>query len=121
MKYVALLLNPSASVVRNFKYGRADDKFFDPSYKDPKEQWTVHELAVSPRCQRNGAGMRLLEWGMAHAREEQVPITLTSSIAGRRLYDKAGFLNYGTWRWAEGEGPGRECALMRWDPPGEHR
>jgi GNAT superfamily N-acetyltransferase len=100
-------------VVRSFRYGRADDKFFSPSYEDPTEQWTVLELVVSPKCQRNGVGMRLLEWGMAHARREQVPITLTSTTAGRRLYDKAGFYPYGIWRWAKGND--RMCTLMRFD------
>lgn len=111
------LLNPATSMIHRMRFGREDDRFFHPSFKNPKEHWWANAIAVAPAFQRNGVAMMLLEWGKVHAREEQVPIMLASTTIGRGLYDKAGFWNYGTWTW--GPGKGMQSALMRWDPPGK--
>ena len=57
--------------------------------------------------------MQLLQWGLDRARQENVPVTLAATPAGRRLYEKAGFKRYGTWKWHKKFD--EKYILMRWD------
>jgi len=114
---VEVFFNPSGSLINALRYGQGDEVYFDPAHKEPDEYWGLNEIAVAPEFQRKGVGMKLLEWGLKLAREDKVPVTLASTDAGRRLYDKAGFVQEGTWRWNNGEG--METALMTWDLSGK--
>jgi len=88
---------------------------FSPTYRDPPHSWSVGEIAVDPSYQKHGIGMKLLEWGMGLAKQDNVPVILEAMKAGQRLYEKAGFVGYGTWTW--GKGDGMVSLMMRWDPP----
>lgn len=51
----------------------------------------VHALATDPEFERRGAGAALLEKIKAIADEKGLPIYLTSTETGRKLYERAGF------------------------------
>ena len=51
----------------------------------------LRHLATHPDFQSQGAGTRLLEWGIKLARTEMKPITVFSSPLGTKLYTKVGF------------------------------
>jgi GNAT superfamily N-acetyltransferase len=112
--YVLILLNPAASLRHNLQLGNEDSDYADPEYEEPTESWGINEIAFAPTFQRRGIGMQLLRWGMDHARKGDIPVTLTSTPAGSRLYEKAEFRQYGTWKWAKQAN--EVYALMRWDP-----
>ncbi|KAF9774348.1 hypothetical protein IL306_007649 [Fusarium sp. DS 682] len=71
----------------------------------PTERWRLGLLATSPKCQRTGIGKRLVQWGLDRCDEEGVPATLESSVQGRPLYEKMGFLEVGTVRFLKFEMP----------------
>lgn len=48
-------------------------------------------LGVHPSHQGQGIAGKLLNWGLAAADKEQVEVYLSSSAAGKRLYEKNGF------------------------------
>jgi len=60
-------------------------------FEELPERWYLDGLAVDPSYQRRDIGRKLMQWGMERSREEDVPITLTASPAGLRLYQKLGF------------------------------
>ena len=109
-----MLLNPAASWSHNLHLGNDDEHYHDPEYQEPRESWGINELAVAPDFQRQGIGMRLLQWGMSRARADKIPVTLSSTPVGVRLYEKAGFYEYGTWKWARQAN--ETYKMMRWDP-----
>jgi GNAT superfamily N-acetyltransferase len=113
--YLSMLFNPAASLRHNLQLGNDDEKYNDPSYEEPGEAWGINEIAVAPDFQRHGIGMRLLQWGIDCAIYDSVPVTLTSTPAGVRLYERAGFRIYGTWKWAKKAN--ETYTMMRWDPP----
>lgn len=59
------------------------------SLLDPR--WHVGILGVSTKYQRRGIGGKLIQHVQKLATEENVPITLESSVVGRGLYLKSGF------------------------------
>lgn len=65
----------------------ADFKF----YSQLPNQWHLGMLSVSPKYQRRGVGGKLVQHGQKIAAEENVPVTLDSSVIGRFLYAKNGF------------------------------
>jgi GNAT superfamily N-acetyltransferase len=67
----------------------AEARYFGPEWG--KKRLVLDDLVTDPRYLRRGAGKALVNWGLAKAREEQVPITLTSSPLGRNLYRYLGF------------------------------
>jgi GNAT superfamily N-acetyltransferase len=72
-------------------------------------QWGTTRLeladcAADPTYHRRGAGTTLLEYGIAKAREANVPITLTASPMGRQLYLRFGFKELGFFDCGEGDG-----------------
>jgi hypothetical protein len=56
-------------------------------------------LVISPRYQRRGAGGPLIKWGIAKSKETRLPIYLTASEQGRRLYSRHGFKEFGFKDW----------------------
>lgn len=52
-------------------------------------------LVVDPECQRQGVGKALTEWGHSFADAENVYCTLSSSLAGTKLYESLGYRDYG--------------------------
>ena len=48
-------------------------------------------LATRPEYRGQGIASRLLRWGMERAAEEKVPVFLSSSPAGKSVYERAGF------------------------------
>lgn len=112
--YVSMLFNPAASLRHNLQLGNDDEHYNDPNYEEPSESWGIDEIAVAPDFQRQGIGMQLLQWGIGRATADGVPVTLASTPAGVRLYEKAGFRVYGTWKWAREAN--ETYMMMRWDP-----
>lgn len=78
------------SYTRQVAYREYQRQRPDP-FEGISERWYLDGLAVDPAYQRRGIGTKLMEWGMKRSREEGVPITLTATQAGRRLYQKLGF------------------------------
>ena len=62
------------------------------------EAWQLEGCYVDPRWRRRGAGTLALEWGMAQARAERVPVVMKASPSGVAFYEKAaGEAGPGTW------------------------
>ncbi|KAK6339852.1 hypothetical protein TWF718_009242 [Orbilia javanica] len=55
------------------------------------EHYYLSHLLVHPDHKRKGYGTLLTLWGLYHAAREGVPVYLTASIEGERLYKKLGF------------------------------
>lgn len=110
-----IFLNPAASLMHELQVGHENPQFFEPGYEEPKECWWIQEIAVAPEFQRQGVGKLLLQWGMERAREENVPVTLSSTPAGKALYEGSGFKPCGTWKWHKKVD--ETYTMMRWDPP----
>ncbi|KAF2179310.1 acyl-CoA N-acyltransferase [Zopfia rhizophila CBS 207.26] len=81
---------------------------------EPEEHWYLQELAVAPMYRRRGVGGALVDWGLDWARKEEIPVLLNSTSMGTSLYQKAGFVQYGVWRW--GNAPDMAWTLMQWSP-----
>lgn len=56
-----------------------------------KEYWALDGLYVDPDHYRRGIGKKLALWGIDRGKEEQVPVLVTSSPVGRKLYESVGF------------------------------
>jgi GNAT superfamily N-acetyltransferase len=80
----------------------------------PPEYWYLQEVAVVPRYRLQGVGKALLKWGQDWATKEDLPILLVATRPGIRLFQRAGFVNYGVWRWEKEEQVSWD--LMRWAP-----
>ncbi|KAH7386027.1 hypothetical protein BKA66DRAFT_569339 [Pyrenochaeta sp. MPI-SDFR-AT-0127] len=85
------------------------------SSSEPSDYWYLQEVAVAPSHRFQGVGRDLLGWGQHWAAKEGLPILLESTRSGRVLYQRAGFVNYGLWRW--GKDGDMAWDLMRWTPP----
>lgn len=55
------------------------------------QHWELELLGTLPEFRRRGVGKVGLNWGFQRAREDGVPLVVTSSIAGERLYLATGF------------------------------
>lgn len=107
--------NPVVDRERSTAFWKGFDGSDDDSDSDddePEEYWHLQELAVAPEFRRRGAGRALLNWGQNWARKEDVPVLLESTPMGRPLYQAAGFLQYGLWRW--GDKPDMTWYMMKW-------
>jgi GNAT superfamily N-acetyltransferase len=49
-------------------------------------------VGTHPDFQRRGAGTLLIEWGLARAKAENVPVYLDSTILASYVYQKLGFV-----------------------------
>lgn len=85
-----LCLLRGTTYTRQLTYREYLKQQHDP-FEKVLDRWHLDGLAVDPAYQRRGIGRKLMEWGMERAKEEGVPITLTSTPAGQRLYQKLGF------------------------------
>lgn len=63
------------------------------THKDAKgnQHWELELLGTFPQYRRRGVGKVGLNWGFERAREDGVPLLVTSSISGEKLYRAAGF------------------------------
>lgn len=113
--HISTLFNPCASFSHTFDTSPSSAQHFSSTYQEPPISWSVADIAVDPAYQRHGIGMNLLEWGMNQAKEDGIPVILEATNAGQRLYEKAGFVGYGKWKW--GKGDEMTSLMMRWDPP----
>ena len=70
-------------------------------------------IAVSPNHQYKGIGKSLVNWGLDVAANEEIPVTLESSMRGRRMYTSLGFVVIEqSVMWDEFDG-----IAMLWEPP----
>lgn len=69
-------------------------KYWD-SHPERLVRWHVQSLVVSPVYQRKGVGRLLMQPVIDRAQRERVPIGLTSSPEGEKLYRKLGFEKLG--------------------------
>ena len=95
---------------------RAKKTWFDARYGD--EQLNLMILATHPDYRRQGAGSKLLKWGIEEAAAKKVGITLFSSPMGLPLYRGLGFRQAGLVHvQVEGESEYVELPAMIMDPP----
>ncbi|KAI9716395.1 MAG: hypothetical protein M1828_000337 [Chrysothrix sp. TS-e1954] len=90
-------------------------KAMEGNYKDLKEHIYCMALGVDPKWQRKGVGKQLLRWGKDLARQEGLPIALTSSPVGYSMYIKEGFSEYMITRSLNLDVP-----VLLWEPE-EHK
>ncbi|PVH99442.1 acyl-CoA N-acyltransferase [Periconia macrospinosa] len=76
-----------------------------------KQRWHLAILGVSPTHQRRGIGAMLVQHGQRLAADDGVPLTLESSLIGRRLYTKQGFRVVSEKKLAEG----MDAVCMMWE------
>jgi predicted N-acetyltransferase YhbS len=96
---------------------REEKRIFGPEW-GPK-RLILESLSVVPEYHRRGVGKALMEIGFKMAREENVPITITSSVLGKYLYDSLGFktLDY-IECGIEGQDEKVGVTAMVWTPEG---
>jgi GNAT superfamily N-acetyltransferase len=96
---------------------REEKRIFGPAW-GPK-RLILESLSVVPEYHRRGVGKALMEIGFTMAREENVPITITSSVLGKYLYDSLGFktLDY-IECGIEGQDEKVGVTAMVWTPEG---
>jgi GNAT superfamily N-acetyltransferase len=95
---------------------REEKRYFGPEY-GPK-RLILESLSVVPEYHRRGVGKALMEPGLQMAQEQNAPITITSSVLGKYLYDGLGFKTLG-YIECEIEGKGKTgVTAMVWAPEG---
>ncbi|KAF9630654.1 hypothetical protein BFW01_g1216 [Lasiodiplodia theobromae] len=90
-------------------------RWIEDGYQKPEQFYGIMDVAVDPKFQRRGVARMLLEWGMARAEKENVPVHLSATPAGAPLYRSLGFRGVGKWTWRPNQEA--EWEIMRWDPP----
>jgi predicted N-acetyltransferase YhbS len=95
----------------------AEKRIFGPEWGNLRME--LADLACDPKFQRRGAGTVLTEWGLEKARVQGLPIMLTASPLGRKVYQKLGFrdLEY-IECGVEGEEERAGAQVMVWTPEG---
>jgi predicted N-acetyltransferase YhbS len=95
---------------------REEKSYFGPEYG--LKRLILESLSVVPEYHRRGVGKALMEPGFQMAREQNAPITITSSVLGKYLYDGLGFETLGYIECEiEGKGKTRVTAMV-WIPEG---
>jgi GNAT superfamily N-acetyltransferase len=83
------------------------------------EAWELSGFYVRREYQRRGLVKILLEWGLAQAAAEKVPVIVKPSPAGIKSYEQAGFRVFEKIDFGESFGLGeRGINLLVWEPPG---
>ena len=92
----------------------AGDSIFETCLEGHPEHMWLAFLAVDPKFQRRGVGKRLMQWGMKRADAESIPLGLTSSPAGEKLYFDCGFREVGVFLLEHGETVIEDKCMIRW-------
>ncbi|KAL5114700.1 hypothetical protein ACEQ8H_007434 [Pleosporales sp. CAS-2024a] len=81
-----------------------------------KEFFMLNSIATLPDHQGRGAGRLLLDWGMKKADDEGLLTYLTATSAGKRMYEKRGFVDVKTIKWDRTPwgGEGADCHWCMW-------
>ncbi|KAK6954382.1 hypothetical protein Daesc_004349 [Daldinia eschscholtzii] len=111
-----LVSAPNASMMARTCRLPSSSYYFCPEIKN-SPQYGIMDIAVHPEFQGRGVARRLVEWGINKAKEEAIPIELSATPAGSKLYTKLGFKKVGVWRWRPGmEGSDGKGGwdIMRW-------
>lgn len=82
---------------------------------DLKERWYVGAVCVKDEWRGRGVGRTLMELVTKRCVEERLPLTLSATEDGARLYRKMGFESLGEIRLPGGGGNSR-FEFMVWDP-----
>ena len=87
---------------------RLDDQKYWTSHPERGDRWHAVSVVVSPQYQGKGVGRMLMGHVIEKARKEMVPLGLTASPHGEKLYRKLGFEMLGEFshRVANDEGGG---------------
>lgn len=95
---------------------RMDNEKYWKSHPERHDRWVAGSVVVSPSYQGKGIGRLLMGHVMEKAERERVPMGLTASPHGEKLYRKLGFQMLGgfSMRVANDEGGG----IMIWYPQG---
>lgn len=99
----------------------AEKKYFGPEWG--KKRLELASIATDAKYQGHGAGKALMKWGLETATEHNVPLTLTASPLGKKLYTSLGFKHMGLVE-CEVEGDDGQKAwtyAMIWVPEGWER
>ncbi|KAF2873565.1 acyl-CoA N-acyltransferase [Massariosphaeria phaeospora] len=107
--YESKVLNRASDSKRMEAYAKIAQYDF---YEKLDPRWHLAMFGVSPKHQRRGIGGMLVKHCQILAKEEDVPITLESSVVGRHLYLKLGFKIVDEIEIVEG----LDSIAMVWEP-----
>lgn len=94
--------HPARMAAYRADINRAKKDLFDNKYGD--QHYYLGLLATHPSYQGRGAGRALVEWGLEKAQRMGWTVSLFSSPMGKRVYEKVGFKDVGSFRTrVEGE------------------
>ena len=111
-------LDASPERMREFRkvLREAKTSWFDQQYGDAQLNLLI--LATHPDYRRQGAGRKLVQWGLDKASDEGVALTLFSSPMGLKLYSKMKFREVNKARvQVQGEEESITIPGMIWEPP----
>ncbi|PSN69735.1 acyl-CoA N-acyltransferase [Corynespora cassiicola Philippines] len=125
MSYISDVFDPLVSASNAATMARTcrspSSNYYFTSHDKEAPAYGIMDIAVHPKHQGRGIARKLVEWGMRKAREEGLPIELSATPAGSKLYKKLGFEKIGVWRWKPGmegnDGLGGWDIMMWWPNP----
>ena len=83
------------------------------------EVWELKVLVMELGYQRQGLGKILVRWGLNQADADRVPVLVTFSSAGYRLYTQCGFRSISSIDLRAFFDPGEnDCHTLVWEPHG---
>jgi len=98
------------------------------------QYWELELLGTHSDFRRRGVGKLMLQWGFERAREDNVPLILTATVMGEKLYLSTGFREVNRLHMlpeendtlkqidlGQGKGKGMSSAAMVWEPEGMRR
>ncbi|KAJ8068573.1 hypothetical protein OCU04_002287 [Sclerotinia nivalis] len=100
-----------------------NERYWSPiTFPRRQYRWHVNTIVVRPEYQGKGIGRLLMEYILGRARREGVPVGLSASPEGERLYRKLGFVWLGHfYTRIGGEEGGSGGGLMIWWSEGVER
>ena len=75
------------------------EKYQQPGNDGRPRVWETWLLATLPEFRRRGVGKKMLEWAWQRAEEDDVPLVLVATTAGKKLYPNVGFQQVGEVRF----------------------